>query len=112
MARKLKSKEATAAQEAKAMHVSRRSLFYARKIMRSGEQDLIDAVEQGTMKLHAAIRELERRQHPEVTEQHWLRKQAVDHVIRALHAINKLEGEHRRAVILLLRGALDKIEKG
>ena len=44
---------------AKLMKVSKRLVYYAGKLRRSGRQDLIEAVERGDMTLHKALKMLD-----------------------------------------------------
>jgi hypothetical protein len=49
----------TARQAAQQMSVSERSVYTARRIIRSGRQDLIDACERGEMSLNAALKQID-----------------------------------------------------
>jgi hypothetical protein len=52
-----KAEGITVAQVAKAAHVSERMIYYARRLARSGQDDLVRRVENGELKMKAALRE-------------------------------------------------------
>jgi predicted DNA-binding transcriptional regulator YafY len=49
----------TTKQAAQLMNVSERSVYLARKLVRSGRADLCAAVERGELSLHAALKQIE-----------------------------------------------------
>jgi hypothetical protein len=49
----------TVKQAAELMNVSERSVYLARKLMRSGRADIIAAVERGELSMHAALQQIE-----------------------------------------------------
>ena len=51
----------TQVQAARIQHVSRRSVQYAAEVLRSGHQDLIDAIDRGEIKVWRAVCESRRR---------------------------------------------------
>ncbi len=52
------------AEAAKLMNVSERSVYMARKVQRSGRQDLIDAIEKGEISVNKAVSMLENKPKP------------------------------------------------
>jgi hypothetical protein len=44
---------------AKSAGVSERSLYYYKRVHRSGRQDLLDAIQRGKMTVHAAVRAID-----------------------------------------------------
>jgi len=59
MTANLQTHRVTAKQAAAVMNVSERSVYMAGRLMGSGRADLVEAVEQGRMSLHAALREID-----------------------------------------------------
>ncbi len=59
MTANLQTHRLTVRQAAAAMNVSERSVYTAGRLMESGRGDLVKAVEQGRMSLHAAMREID-----------------------------------------------------
>ncbi len=56
----------TVMEAAKLMNVSERSIYMASKVLRSGRQDLIDALEKGELSINKAVSMLENR--PKLTK--------------------------------------------
>jgi hypothetical protein len=70
---------------AKSMGVSERSLYYTKRVHRSGRQNLIDAIVRGEMTTHAALRIIEPKQ--------------VDRYAALVKAWNAASGEDRRRLL-------------
>lgn len=49
----------TVRQAAKLLNVSERLVYMTKRVMRSGRQDLVDAIERGDISVHAALREID-----------------------------------------------------
>ncbi len=56
MTANLQAKGLTVKQAAQLMNVSERSVYYARKLARSGRQDLCGRVERGELRISAALK--------------------------------------------------------
>ena len=79
----------TVKEAAKSMNVSERSIYLARKLLRSGRQDLIDAVKKGEISTNKAISMLENK--PKPTN--------YDRLVKAWNACS--EGEKARFLVAI-----------
>jgi hypothetical protein len=97
-----------AAQAAKAFHISRSTLFHMRKIMRSGEEDLVQAVQNGQMTVHGALKELERRTNP-ISESERLWKKLLSDWARMIRTIDQMTAQDREQAIQSLKKSVDEL---
>jgi hypothetical protein len=80
-------------------------LFYSRKLTDCGEADLIAAVQSGTMSVHAALKELERRRNP-IPEETRLWKQLKSDWARLMRTVDKMSDSDRAQAFTSLSRSL------
>jgi len=88
------------------MQVSRTSVFGAREILISGQQDIIQLVEQGRMSIHAALKAVRARNNS-VSEEYQPWKQLLSDWRRLTRNIEAMNDSDRLRAIQLVKETVD-----
>jgi|SRR6516164_3245093 hypothetical protein len=98
----------TVDEAAKIMHVSKSSIFQVRKILASGEEDIIESVQQGRMSIHAALKAIEARANPEL-ERYRPWKQLISDWARIMRDVEAMDDSDQALAILKIKEAAEEL---